>query len=298
MMKTTLGIKPRRSHRALPRLSILHVARLRYHRRPRASVCTSDHSETHHDVERSAEIKPSDAAQLDIFGFADVTQEMYEALEKAKAAKHKPKKAKRKRRRLKGKRRRSKRKPGPLQYRMAIPTRLTPRVIRFHRKEARDHALKNTETWTEHGMRKLHYILLLDSIKSIRDHASLGSSRACEIWLWASRTGCAEPFAFETCVEIAGEFDPDYIGADPDALRNLLSRLIRKAYGEIPMHHELLRRAVLAVDAGDADALAWMKSDAADDLSFNDCCMALGFDPAEVRDEILPVSDDLEQHAA
>jgi hypothetical protein len=225
--------------------------------------------------------------QLDFFGIANATL-IYQI---------KPKFARRKRKkRTKG-----------LQYKMQLKVRQNERKLAFRSKAPKEHLLKNEDTWTETDIRRLHFVLLVGSLITLRDHAQIDSVRAAEIWTWINRKGF-DDFSFDACVAIAGELsidpsfrnpfpeiDIDFAGADPDALRNMAAYLVRRNFGELPPHAGLLRRGIRAAESGDTDAIEWclaQAGDAADaddstqrvdQLSFESCCDALGFEPEDVR---------------
>lgn len=171
-----------------------------------------------------------------------------------------------------------------LQYDLRLRVLKNERVKAFN---TRIHELDTNDfVWTEQGIRKLHYILLTETIKEIKDHADLKSSKAAEMWYWIEREGHDEDFAFDTCVAIAGEFDPEYVNMDPEVLRNGIKRILLNNFkAEFP-HAKLLKKGIHDAEAGIQDAIEWVISDSEEPLSFNDCCQSLGFDPEKARQEI------------
>jgi len=220
----------------------------------------------------------STPAQLDIFGLAD-TSRVHRI--RPRFSKKKPKK------KTKG-----------YQYSIRLKVRTTDRKIAYRSKAPKEHLLRNEERFSDDGIRRLHYALLVGSLITLKDHAEIGSARAAEIWLWIEREG-HEAFSFDACVQIASELsarpdfrdpfpelDIDLIGAEPESLRQLARRLVRRNFGELPPHAGLLRRGIRAAEAGDPDALAWCLSDTNDALGFPACCDALGFEPEDVRAQL------------
>lgn len=171
------------------------------------------------------------------------------------------------------------------QYKLQIRTRVSPRLIDFrHRSGVEEEG--NECKWSDLAQRVLHYHLLFESLETLKTHIQAKSARIAEIWRWIMRKGSNEPFAFETCVAIAGQFDPEYIGADPDILRLGLQRIVRRVYEfEVP-HADVLRAGIQAAESGDTDAIAWVLSDQTTPLSFCECCDALGFEPDEARMQV------------
>lgn len=171
-----------------------------------------------------------------------------------------------------------------LQYKMPLASAKTLRKLTFNTKI---HELNSNDIqWTEIGIRKLHYILLTQSISTLKELAEDNSSKAAEIWAWVEKTGHDEDFSFDTCVAIAGEFDIEYANMDPELLRNSLQRILLKQYrAEFP-HAKLLKEGILNAETGHQDAIEWVISDSDAPLSFNDCCKALGFNPDKAREEI------------
>lgn len=181
-------------------------------------------------------------------------------------------------------RKRSKKKPVGLQYKIKL--RFLNRKIAFKPKLPKDVIGDNPESFSTQGAKKLHWILLLESLKELRECAIVRSGRVAEILQWFLRRDCSEPFAFETCLAIAGEFDEEYRGADPDVFRRSLLKEIQQDYGGVPPHRDLLRHAIIDCDYGSADALAWMQSNDDSELSFVDCCEAMGFTAPEARRQL------------
>lgn len=160
------------------------------------------------------------------------------------------------------------------------------------------------------GLRRLHYVLLVSSLRSLKEHVEIGSPRAAEIWSWIEREGQEEPFSFDACVLIAAELsvdpnfrDPfpdvweeddqgrviatrrgvsvDFAGAAPEDLRTALAETLRRGYATgIPNHADVCRRMLMRADLGDHEALAWIDGRSNKLPSFAECCDALGFEPA------------------
>lgn len=170
------------------------------------------------------------------------------------------------------------------QYALRMRIREARKVDFRHRASVEDAG--NTEAWSIQAQKKLHYQLLISSLEALRGHTVNRSPRSAEVWMWVNRKGTDHPFAFETCVAIAGEIDPEYRGADPDVLRAGLKRLL-KAYGGEPPHAGVLKAGIEAAEAGDPDAIAWVLSDQTTALSFAECCDALGFIPNEARQQLV-----------
>lgn len=210
------------------------------------------------------------SAQLDMFGFLSVT-EIYPA---------KPRFSKT---RKKGKSKRVHRKQG-LQYTIRLRVREKERVNAFRPKDNMDHRLVNDETasWSKDGIIKLHRMLLTESIANAKRVDDLAFETHAEIWMWISCNKAEEPFSFIRCCEASG--------VDPDIMRPMLKRLLDH---DMP-HIDLLRRSILAAEAGDQDAIEWCLSDSKAPLSFTDTCRAAGFKSVKkARSELrLPVLTD------
>ena len=174
-----------------------------------------------------------------------------------------------------------------LQYRLHIPTRLTPRKIAL-----RSHAAKedgsNDYTWSTDAIAGLHSVLLKESLETLRDLCEKRSVRAAEIVAWIERTAPQEPFSFETCCKYFNlEFDGESIGAqDPEVLRTMTRKWIKKAYGAELPHAQVLRQGLIEAEAGDEEAIQWVLSDVVAPLSFVTCCDSLGFDPEDAREQL------------
>lgn len=175
-----------------------------------------------------------------------------------------------------------------LQYRLKIPTRLTPRKIacRLHAAKEED---GNEFLWTMPVARQLHTILLREALESLKGLCEKRSARAAEIMYWIERDACEEPFSFESCCRHFNlDVDGESIGPqDPEVLRNMTRAWIKKAYGAELPHASVLRQGVIDAEAGDEEAIQWVLSDVEAPLSFTVCCDALGFDPEEAREQIL-----------
>jgi hypothetical protein len=171
------------------------------------------------------------------------------------------------------------------QYALQMRTRKTDRQVAF-RNRASPEEPGNAFTWDKAMQYVLHHDLLIKSLRALRQLCEIKSPKAAEIWRWMSRKGENEPFAFETCVAVAGMIDPDYAGADPDVIRNGIRLLIRKTYNVQMPHPDVLRQGIDAAESGDPDAIAWCQSDVDAALSFVECCEALGFDADETRAQI------------
>lgn len=222
---------------------------------------------------------PAVPAQLDFFGFTNSTL-VYQIQPKFR------------------RKRKSKRRGKGLQYKMQLRIRAAERKLAFRSKAPKEHTLQNEEVWSDDDIRRLHFVLLVGTLITLRDHAEIDSVRAAEIWTWIERKGMGD-FTFDACVAIAGELsvdpsfrnpfpevDVDFLGADPDALRTVAKHLVRKNFGELPPHAGLLRRGIRAAEAGDPDAIEWCLADASDPLGFVSCCDALGFETEDVRSQI------------
>jgi len=233
---------------------------------------------------------PATPTQLDFFGFTNSTL-VYQIRPKFK--------------------RKLKRRGKGLQYKMLLRIRNAERKLAFRSKASKEHALRNDEAWSDNDIRRLHYILLVGTLITLRDHAEIDSVRAAEIWTWIERRGMGD-FTFDACVAIAGELsvdpafrnpfpevDVDFRGADPEGLRALAKHLVRKNFGALPPHAGLLRRGIRAAETGDPDAIEWCLADASDPLGFVSCCDALGFEPESVRSQIdLPVNASMDRSIA
>lgn len=188
------------------------------------------------------------------------------------------------------KRQRSKKRPTKvkgLQYRLKIPTRLTPRKI-----AVRNHAAKeddrNDFTWSSDSVIALHSVLLKESLETLKGLCEKRSVRAAEIVAWIERAAPNEPFSFETCCRYFNlELDGESIGAqDPEVLRSMTRMWIKKAYGAEMPHAQVLRQGLMEAEAGDEEAIQWVLSDVVAPLSFVTCCDSLGFDPEDAREQI------------
>jgi hypothetical protein len=185
-------------------------------------------------------------------------------------------------------RKKSKKAKGPYrgpQYCIKLRLRKSERKLEF-RSKSRPESAGNDFEWSMASQRQLHYVLLSESLAMVKNYAEIKSHRAAEIWAWIERCGHDEPFAFDTCVEMAGEFDPDFTGCDPEVVRNALKRLLRNQFGVMLPHRSVLKQGIVEAEAGNADAVRWCLSTADTPLSFNECCDALGFDPEDVRREL------------
>lgn len=238
-------------------------------------------SRSQQQVSKPVHSAPPPPTQLDFFGFFNSSM-VYQA---------KPK--------FTRKRKKSKRRNKGLQYKMQLRIRAAERKLAFRSKAPKEHQLRNEETWSDDGIRRLHYVLLVGTLITLRDHAEIDSSRAAEIWRWIERPGM-DDFSFDACVAIAGELsvdpsfrnpfpevDVDFLGADAGALRMVAKHLVRKNFGALPPHAGLLRRGILAAEAGDQDAIQWCLADASDPLGFVACCDALALEPEDVRSVIV-----------
>lgn len=183
-------------------------------------------------------------------------------------------------------RKRRKTKPAGLQYKIKLRIRESDRKIAFKPKLPKDVIGEHPETFTTQAAKKLHWVLLTESLEELRECAIVRSGRVAEILQWIMRRDCDEPFAFETCLAIAGEFEPELRGAEPDVVRRSILQEIQQHYGGVPPHRDLLRHAIIDADYGSADALAWMQSNDAGDLSFVNCCEAMGFTAPEARRQL------------
>ena len=185
-----------------------------------------------------------------------------------------------------------------LQYKLQMRVRKVDRKISFHHKATKESHLGNDEVWSDKAIRCLHYVLLMDSILSLKSLGEIRSEDAAEILLWMDREGDGS-FSFDTCVYVAGQLsvdpsfrnpfpnlDLDFIGLEPERLRYQLKKIIRKNFGSLPPHAGLLKRGIKAAESGDQDALQWVLSDTEDSMGFSACCTALGFEAREVRDLI------------
>jgi hypothetical protein len=195
-------------------------------------------------------------------------------------------------------RRKKKPRKGPLQYKMQWRIRVSDRKITFRHRPKDDPNLV-VGHFSENGAKKLHAVLLEQSLIELRNCAFERSGRVAEILQWIMRRDCDEPFSFETCVVIAGEFDPELRGMEADVIRRSVLKEIEANLGGVPPHRELLRHAIIDADYGDHDALEWMRSVSTDDLSFVDCCEAMGFSPIEARRQlgITPAQSSSDDHA-
>lgn len=171
-----------------------------------------------------------------------------------------------------------------LQYKMPLTVTKNQRQRTFNTRVIEVEA--NDIVWTEKGIRHLHYVLLTESIATIKEHIEIKSSKAAEVWAWIEKEGYEEDFSFDTCVAIAGEFDPEYANMDPELLRSSLRRILIKKFGVEFPHANLLRKGIKDAESGNQDAIEWVISDSEEPLSFVDCCEALGFNPEKAREEI------------
>jgi hypothetical protein len=238
--------------------------------------------------------KPS-VAQPDLFGLAAATEvypakprfaqrtDMLQAHSRRQRRRSKNKAAKR------GKKDdRDHRKKG-LQYKIKLRIRGSDRVKEYRPKDTMDHKLVNDETgsWSNAGILKLHRSLLIESIAQAKRCDDLEFATHAEIWKWINCNDADEPFSFIRCCEVSD--------VDPDIMRPMLKRLL----GHALPHIDLLRRSILAAEAGDPDAIEWCLSDEKGPLTFSDTCRAAGFSVKQARQELrLPVVHDAASIAA
>lgn len=171
-----------------------------------------------------------------------------------------------------------------LQYKIPLTVTKKQRQRAFNTRVTEVEA--NDIVWTKKGIRQLHYVLLTQSIATIKEHIEIKSSKAAEIWAWIEKEGYEEDFSFDTCVAIAGEFDPEYANMDPELLRSSLRRILIKQFGVEFPHANLLKKGIKDAESGNQDAIEWVISDSEEPLSFIDCCESLGFNPEKAREEI------------
>lgn len=241
-----------------------------------------------------APAKPA-IAQPDLFGLAGAT-EIYPAKPRfaptpdVLQATHR-----RQRRRAKGKAGkkgkkddRDHRKKG-LQYKIKLRIRGSDRVKEYRPKDTMDHKLVNDETgsWSNQGILKLYRALLTESLSQAKRCEDLEFATHAEIWKWIECSDADEPFSFIRCCEVSG--------VDPDIMRPMIKRLL----GDPLPHIDLLRRSIIAAEAGNPDAIEWCLSDAKGPLTFSDTCRAAGFSVKQARMELrLPVVHDAASIAA
>lgn len=225
-------------------------------------------------------------AQPDLFGLAAVT-EVYPAkprfAQRAEVSQASPRRQHRRSKTKackKGKKDdRDHRKKG-LQYKIKLRIRGSDRVKEYRHKDTMDHKLVNDETgsWSNKGILKLYRSLLIESIAQAKRCDDLEFATHAEIWEWINCNSADEPFSFIRCCEVSD--------VDPDIMRPMLKRLL----GHAMPHIDLLRRSILAAEAGDPDAIEWCLSDVKGPLTFTDTCRAAGFTVKQARKELrLPV---------
>lgn len=195
---------------------------------------------------------------------------------------------------------------------LKLVVRKTDRKIAFRTKSPQE--VPGTDEFmgvSDDGLRRLHYVLLVASLRTLKEHVEIGSPRAAEVWAWIEREGQEEPFAFDTCVLIAAELsvdpsfrdpfpdtweedeggrlihyrrrvDVDFAGATPEGLREALRETLRRGYPNgIPNHADVCARMLMRADLGDPEALEWITGQSTIAPSFAECCDALGFEMAD-----------------
>ncbi len=166
---------------------------------------------------------------------------------------------------------------------------------------------------SDEGMQRLHYVLLISSLRSLKEHAEVGSARSAEVWAWVERTGHDEPFAFDTCVLLAAalSIDPafrnpfpdtweldeegrptvlrrgvdiDFAGASPEDVRELCRAILRRSKTGVPQHARILRDRLIDAEYGNSDARRWIAGESSATPNYRECLEALGFASAAERD--------------
>lgn len=190
------------------------------------------------------------------------------------------------------KKRRIKPKRQGLQYSLGVRFREKPRKLKFTRKAPKEVGVGNDHNWDMRHARRLHAALLADSLALVREYLLSGSLRVAEVWMWISRRGHDEPFAFDTCCLLAPEFpeffdDWDLGGLDSEALRDQLEVMIRRRFSNrLCTLVRVLKAAIVDLDHGVISARNWINSDEPGPMSFNECVDALGFEPDTARREL------------
>ena len=202
------------------------------------------------------------------------------------------------------KKRRIKPKRQGLQYSLGVRFREAPRKLKFTRKAPKEVGIGNEFDWDMRQARRLHAAVLADALALLREHLLNGSLRVAEVWMWISRRGQDEPFAFDTCCLLAPEFpeffdDWDLGGLDSEALRDQIEIMIRRRFSNrLSALIRVLKAAVVDIDLGVSSARQWVNSEDPGPLSFSECVDALGFDPDTVRRELAaPASQTLAEVA-
>lgn len=202
------------------------------------------------------------------------------------------------------KKRRTKPKRQGLQYSLGVRFRETPRKLKFTRKAPKEVGVGNDHDWEMGHARRLHAAVLADSLALVREYLLSGSLRVAEVWMWISRRGHDEPFAFDTCCLLAPEYpeffdDWDLGGLDSEALRDRIEIMIRRRFSNrLSTLVRVLKAAVVDLDLGVSSARQWVASEDSGPLSFSECVDALGFDPDTVRRELAaPASEALAEVA-
>lgn len=202
------------------------------------------------------------------------------------------------------KKRRIKPKRQGLQYSLGVRFRETPRKLKFTRKAPKEVGVGNDFDWDMRQARRLHAAVLADALALLREHLLNGSLRVAEVWMWISRRGHDEPFAFDTCCLLAPEFpeffdDWDLGGLDSEALRDQIEIMIRRRFSNrLSTLVRVLKAAIVDLDHGVISARNWIVSEEPGPLSFMECVDALGFDPDTVRLELAaPAAESLAEVA-
>lgn len=194
---------------------------------------------------------------------------------------------------------------------LALVVRSTDRKVAF-RTHAPDEQGGNTEFVgiSDEALRRLHYVLLVGSLRYLKECAEIASPRVAEVWEWIQREGQEEPFSFDACVLIAAELsvapdfrDPfpdvweedkfgrrvvyrrgvsvDFAGATPASLREAIKETLTRRYPKgIPPHADVCRRMLMRADLGDQEAIDWIAGKTDLNPSFAECSTALGFNAA------------------
>jgi hypothetical protein len=190
-----------------------------------------------------------------------------------------------------------------LQYALKMRIRKSDRKIAFRHRET-DTATSNTASWTDQEIMALHYGVLLDAMMVLRRMLQTGSQEGlAEVLLWMSSES-EGPFAYKTCVRLAGQMDRDpkwtppamgqgdaaFEGVEPDDLREQVMGIVRKAACGVPSYLDRLIQGIKQAVQGDSSAMTWCMSSEDGPMTFLGCTAALGLDADECRGLVKVVS--------
>lgn len=167
-----------------------------------------------------------------------------------------------------------------LQYSLRMRERTTDRVVDYIPKPAcsRNHEARqkgNQISFTKDDVLLIHQKLMWAFQNAFANNWANGSARCMELVVWMTANRPDEPFSFETCCYACN--------IDPEIVKSAILKKVRERYKGERLHYDVFRQAIMDVERGDSEALAWLNDESTAEFSFLGLCKLFEFDPVKAK---------------